>query len=175
MRRRSGHRRTRPEGATENSVNDAPAAAPWPEPAAVAIAASVLDALEETLGGGALRDASRRGRAFAEHGPAILDAFAEFRRRRRARHGGLFPFGASGSLWHQPRARSPSRHRAAVPPPPAGPSSRGIRRSHASDTIPTTAISAAQASMAARVPDARSESRCRAADHERQPLRGRLR
>jgi len=51
------------------------------EPAAVAIAASVLDALEETLGGGALRDASRRGKAFAEHGPAILDAFAEFQRR----------------------------------------------------------------------------------------------
>jgi hypothetical protein len=56
-------------------------AEPTTEAAAVAIAASVLDALEEALGGGALRDASRRGRAFAEHGPAILDAFEEFRRR----------------------------------------------------------------------------------------------
>ena len=45
-----------------------------------AIAAELLDALVASLGE-ALDEARARGRVLSEHGPAILDAFAEYRRR----------------------------------------------------------------------------------------------
>lgn len=54
-----------------------PARAPAGPPAAPD---SELDALDARLGG-ALAEAHARGRLFAEHGPALLDAFDAFRRR----------------------------------------------------------------------------------------------
>ena len=45
-----------------------------------AVAAAVLDALVATLGD-ALVGARHRGRVLSEHGPAIMDAYAEYRRR----------------------------------------------------------------------------------------------
>ena len=48
-----------------------------------AIAAAILDALVATLGD-ALADARRRGRVLSEHGPAIMDAYAEYCRRAGA-------------------------------------------------------------------------------------------
>ncbi|MEK7824511.1 MAG: zinc-ribbon domain-containing protein [Candidatus Eisenbacteria bacterium] len=55
-----------------------PAPAPAEEPAAVA--AAVLDALVARLGD-ALVDARLRGKVLSEHGPAIMDAYQEYRRR----------------------------------------------------------------------------------------------
>jgi predicted Zn finger-like uncharacterized protein len=65
----------------ELSVPDSP---PTEEPAVVA--AAVLEALVATLGD-ALVDARRRGKVLSEHGPAIMGAYAEYRRRA----GGVVP------------------------------------------------------------------------------------
>jgi predicted Zn finger-like uncharacterized protein len=75
-------------------AGDHPAGAPAPEPAEArvevlepepdgppdAIAAAVLDDLVAALGDG-LREARAHGRVLSEHGPAIMDAFAEYVRR----------------------------------------------------------------------------------------------
>lgn len=56
------------------------AADPPPTESPAAVAAAVLEALVARLGE-ALVEARRRGRVLSEHGPAIMDAYTEYRRR----------------------------------------------------------------------------------------------
>jgi hypothetical protein len=63
----------------EPAAGVSPSATP-DSPASEALAAAVLDALVARLGD-ALDDARRRGRVLSEHGPAIMDAYAEYRGR----------------------------------------------------------------------------------------------
>jgi predicted Zn finger-like uncharacterized protein len=67
---------------SRSSASSVPDPPPAPEPAeeAAAVAAAVLDALVATLGD-ALADARLRGKVLSEHGPAIMDAYQEYRRR----------------------------------------------------------------------------------------------
>jgi predicted Zn finger-like uncharacterized protein len=67
------------ERAAEASRSAAPPDA-RPAEAPAAIAAAVLEALVARLGD-ALVEARRRGRVLSEHGPEIMDAYAEYRRR----------------------------------------------------------------------------------------------
>jgi predicted Zn finger-like uncharacterized protein len=81
LARSAGHGRHDAAPSPPNPASPAQEARRWEEPDAVA--ASVLEALVATLGDD-LVDARRRGRVLSTHGPKIMDAYAEYRRRAGA-------------------------------------------------------------------------------------------